>query len=42
MDGANHFKQATIAMRLRQGVPLAVIAVPLSGVLAIAALEHSC
>jgi putative oxidoreductase len=36
MAGANHFSSQTIAFSASQGVPLASIAVPLSGVLAIA------
>jgi putative oxidoreductase len=36
MAGANHFSAKTIAFSASQGVPLASIAVPLSGVLAIA------
>src|SRR5713101_4780226 len=36
MAGANHFSKQTIAFSASQGVPLAAIAVPLSGVLAIA------
>jgi putative oxidoreductase len=36
MAGANHFSKQTIAFAASQGVPLASIAVPLSGVLAIA------
>jgi putative oxidoreductase len=36
MAGANHFNKQTIAFSASQGVPLASIAVPLSGVLAIA------
>ncbi len=36
MAGANHFNKQTIGYAASQGVPLAVIAVPLSGVLAIA------
>jgi putative oxidoreductase len=36
MAGANHFSRQTIAFAASQGVPLASIAVPLSGVLAIA------
>jgi putative oxidoreductase len=36
MAGANHFSSQTIAFAASQGVPLASIAVPLSGVLAIA------
>jgi putative oxidoreductase len=36
MAGANHFSRQTIAFSASQGVPLASIAVPLSGVLAIA------
>src|SRR6202521_3945934 len=36
MAGANHFSKQTIAFSASQGVPLASIAVPLSGVLAIA------
>src|SRR6202140_5699853 len=34
--GANHFNKQTIGYAASQGVPLAAIAVPLSGVLAIA------
>ena len=37
MAGANHFNRQTIGYAASQGVPLASIAVPLSGVLAIAA-----
>ena len=36
MAGANHFSRQTIAFSASQGVPLASIAVPFSGVLAIA------
>src|SRR6202158_4441304 len=36
MAGANHFSRQTIDFAASQGVPLASIAVPLSGVLAIA------
>jgi putative oxidoreductase len=36
MAGANHFNKQTIGYAASQGVPLASIAVPLSGVLAIA------
>src|SRR5260221_13936818 len=36
MAGANHFSRQTIAYAAAQGVPLASIAVPLSGVLAMA------
>src|ERR1700716_1822773 len=36
MAGANHFSRQTIAFSASQGVPLASIAVPLSGVVAIA------
>src|SRR5260221_10551239 len=36
MAGANHFNKLTIGYAASQGVPLAAIAVPLSGVLAIA------
>jgi putative oxidoreductase len=36
MAGPNHFSRQTIAFAASQGVPLASIAVPLSGVLAIA------
>jgi putative oxidoreductase len=36
MAGANHFSSQTIAFSASQGVPLASIAVPLSGVLSIA------
>src|SRR5258708_18301579 len=36
MAGANHFSRQTIAFAASQGVPLASIAVPLSGVLSIA------
>jgi putative oxidoreductase len=36
MAGANHFSRQTIAFAASQGVPFASIAVPLSGVLAIA------
>jgi putative oxidoreductase len=36
MAGANHFSKQTIGYAASQGVPLASIAVPLSGVLAIA------
>jgi putative oxidoreductase len=36
MAGSNHFSRQTIAYAASQGVPLASIAVPLSGVLAIA------
>src|SRR6201984_2533686 len=36
MAGANHFNRQTIGYAASQGVPLAAIAVPLSGVLAIA------
>lgn len=36
MAGANHFNKQTIGYAGSQGVPLAAIAVPLSGVLAIA------
>ena len=36
MAGANHFNKQTIGYAALQGVPLASIAVPLSGVLAIA------
>jgi putative oxidoreductase len=36
MAGSNHFSKQTIAFSTSQGVPLASIAVPLSGVLAIA------
>jgi len=36
MAGANHFNKQTIGFAASQGVPLAAIAVPLSGVLAIA------
>jgi uncharacterized membrane protein YphA (DoxX/SURF4 family) len=36
MAGSNHFSKQTIAFSASQGVPLASIAVPLSGVLAIA------
>ena len=36
MSGPNHFSKQTIAYAAAQGVPLASIAVPLSGVLAIA------
>ncbi len=36
MAGSNHFSAKTIAFSASQGVPLASIAVPLSGVLAIA------
>ena len=36
MAGANHFNKQTIGYAVSQGVPLAAIAVPLSGVLAIA------
>jgi putative oxidoreductase len=36
MAGANHFSRQTIGYAASQGVPLASIAVPLSGVLAIA------
>ena len=36
MAGANHFNKQTIGYAGSQGVPLATIAVPLSGVLAIA------
>ena len=36
MAGPNHFSKQTIAYAAAQGVPLASIAVPLSGVLAIA------
>ena len=36
MAGANHFSKQTIGFAASQGVPLASIAVPLSGVLAIA------
>jgi putative oxidoreductase len=35
MAGANHFSRQTIAFAASQGVPLASVAVPLSGVLAI-------
>jgi putative oxidoreductase len=35
MAGANHFNKQTIGYAASQGVPLAAIAVPLSGVLAI-------
>ena len=35
MAGANHFNKQTIGYAASQGVPLASIAVPLSGVLAI-------
>jgi putative oxidoreductase len=35
MAGANHFNKQTIGYSASQGVPLAAIAVPLSGVLAI-------
>ena len=35
MAGANHFSSQTIAYAASQGVPLASIAVPLSGVLAV-------
>jgi uncharacterized membrane protein YphA (DoxX/SURF4 family) len=41
MAGANHFNKQTIGYAASQGVPLAAIAVPLSGVLAIRRrLEH--
>src|ERR1700674_2653904 len=36
LAGANHFNKQTIGYAASQGVPLAAIAVPLSGVLAIA------
>jgi putative oxidoreductase len=36
MAGANHFNKQTIGYAASQGVPLASVAVPLSGVLAIA------
>jgi putative oxidoreductase len=36
MAGGNHFSKQTIGYAASQGVPLAAIAVPLSGVLAIA------
>jgi putative oxidoreductase len=36
MAGANHFNRQTVGYAASQGVPLAAIAVPLSGVLAIA------
>jgi putative oxidoreductase len=36
MAGANHFNKQTIGYAASQGVPLAAIAVPLSGVVAIA------
>ena len=36
MAGSNHFSKQTIAFSASQGVPLASIAVPLSGVVAIA------
>ena len=36
MAGANHFSRQTIGFAASQGVPLASIAVPLSGVLALA------
>jgi putative oxidoreductase len=36
MAGANHFSKQTIGYAASQGVPLAALAVPLSGVLAIA------
>ena len=36
MAGANHFNKQTIGYAASEGVPLAAIAVPLSGVLAIA------
>jgi putative oxidoreductase len=36
MAGANHFSRQTIAFSASQGVPLAGVAVPLSGVLAVA------
>src|ERR1700682_5774265 len=36
MAGANHFNKQTIGYAASQGVPLASIAVPLSGVLALA------
>jgi putative oxidoreductase len=36
MAGANHFSKQTIGYAASQGVPLAAVAVPLSGVLAIA------
>jgi putative oxidoreductase len=36
MAGANHFSRQTITFAASQGVPLASLAVPLSGVLAIA------
>jgi putative oxidoreductase len=36
LAGANHFNRQTIGYAASQGVPLAAIAVPLSGVLAIA------
>ena len=36
MAGANHFSKQTIALSASRGVPLAWIAVPLSGVVAIA------
>jgi putative oxidoreductase len=36
MAGANHFNKQTIGYAASQGVPLAAVAVPLSGVLAIA------
>src|SRR5258708_9966062 len=36
MSGPNHFSPQTIAYAASQGVPLASIAVPLSGVIAIA------
>jgi putative oxidoreductase len=36
MAGANHFNKQTIGYAASQGVPLAAIAVPLAGVLAIA------
>ena len=36
MAGANHFSRQTIGYAASQGVPLASIAVPLSGVLAVA------
>src|SRR5260370_31383721 len=35
MAGANHFSRQTLAFAASQGVPLASIAVPLSGVLSI-------
>jgi putative oxidoreductase len=35
MSGPNHFKAQTIAFAAAQGVPLATIAVPLSGIIAL-------